>query len=285
MSPQSTQKTIVITGCSSGFGRITTLHMAKLGWRVFATVRKEVDQQALQSTAEKLGLQDTIRIVLCDITDQQQVAHFCQVVGEDTSRVEVLVNNAGVAYSGPVELLDLDDLRQQFEINVFAHIGVTQTFLPLLKAAKGTIVNMSSVGGLVSLPILGPYSASKFALEALSDSMRVELAPFGVQVVILEPGSSITQLQATGRKQAEKFDQFRSGPLGPLLESFDTMWRQVEQKSFAPELIAQTIEKITRTPHPKPRYLVAPHDRQMIFARKFLSDRAWDRQVRKMLHW
>ncbi|HLV99349.1 MAG TPA: SDR family oxidoreductase [Ktedonobacterales bacterium] len=285
MSLQSPQKTIVITGCSSGFGRATTLLMAQRGWHVFATVRKEVDQQSLQSTAEQLGLQDNISIVLCDITDQQQVAHLCQVVGEDTSQVEVLVNNAGVAYSAPVELLDLNDLRQQFEINVFAHIGVTQSFLPLLKEAKGTIINISSVGGLVSLPTLGPYSASKYALEALSDAMRIELAPFGVQVVLLEPGSSITQLQATGRKHAEKLDRFRGGSLGPLLANFDAMWRQVEQKSFAPELVAQTIEKITRTPHPRPRYLVAPRDRQMLLARKFLSDRTWDRQIRKMLHW
>jgi NAD(P)-dependent dehydrogenase (short-subunit alcohol dehydrogenase family) len=155
----------------------------------------------------------------------------------------------------------------------------------LLNAARGTIINISSVGGLVSLPTLGPYSASKFALEALSDAMRIELAPFGVQVVLVEPGSSFTQIQATGRKHAEKLNQFRDGPLGPLMANFDAMWDQVEKKSFAPELVARTIEKITNTPHPRARYLVAPRDRQMIFARKFLSDRLWDRQIRKMLQW
>ena len=285
MSTTPSQKTIVITGCSTGFGRAAALHMAALGWRVFATVRKETDQAALREEAARLGIQELLVPLLCDITDSAQVASLQRVVGEAVEGLDALVNNAGTAFAAPLELLELDDLRQQFEINVVAQIGVTQAFLPLLKVARGTIINISSVSGRYSAPVIGPYAASKYALEALSDALRVEVAPFGVKVVLIEPGSSSTQIWATSRQRTEKLDKHRDGPYGPLLARVERIINYTEKHGFAPELVAATIAQALSSPQPKTRYLVPAREGRLIFARKFISDRMWDKQVRKMMQW
>src|SRR6185312_11786691 len=149
------RKTVVVTGCSSGFGRLTALELARRGWHVFATVRKAVDQAGLRASAATFGCAENITVLLCDITHDEQVVALAQQVEEilhgerpeeiGTPGLHALINNAGTAYGGPIELLALDDIRAQFEINVIAQVGVTQVFLPMLKAAGGTIVNVSSV--------------------------------------------------------------------------------------------------------------------------------------------
>jgi NAD(P)-dependent dehydrogenase (short-subunit alcohol dehydrogenase family) len=283
--PLPTPKTIVLTGCSSGFGRAIALRFAGRGWRVFATVRTKSGQSDLQAAAAKLGTPDALTSVLCDITDAEQIEHLRQVVSAATPQLDVLVNNAGTAYAGPVELLDLADLRRQFEVNVFGHVAVTQAFLPMLKAARGILVNMSSIGGLFSTPGLGAYSASKYALEALTDALRIEVAPFGVRVVLIEPGAAKTQLQATSRKHAAKLDQYRDGPYGPLIERFYELFAQFEQQAFDPEVVAGVVERVVNRSRPKPRYLVAPKERTTVMAHSYLPERVWDRQIRKLLHW
>lgn len=281
----ATQKTLVITGCSTGFGRATALRMAGLGWRVFATVRKDADLVALQEEARRLEGDGELVPVLCDITDAAQVASLRGAVSAVVESLDALVNNAGTAYAAPLELLELDDLRQQFEINVVAQISVTQAFLPLLKAAKGTIINISSISGRYAAPVIGPYAASKYALEALSDALRVEMAPFGVRVVLIEPGSSSTQIWATSRQRAEKLNQYRDGPYGPLLARVERFINHSEKHGFAPELVAEVIEQALSTARPKARYLVPRREGRVIFARKFVTDRFWDKQVRKMMQW
>jgi NAD(P)-dependent dehydrogenase (short-subunit alcohol dehydrogenase family) len=278
-------KTMIVTGCSSGFGRAIALRLASRGWRVFATVRSDSDQSPLQAAVAKVGIPGALTIVLCDITDATQVDYLRQVVSAATAQVDVLVNNAGTAYAGPVELLDLDDLRRQFEINVFGHVAVTQAFLPMLKASRGMIINMSSIGGLFSTPGLGAYSASKYALEALTDALRIEVAPFGVRVVMIEPGSAKTQLQATSRQHAAKLDQHRDGPYGPLIERFYDLFAQFEQQAFDPDVVAAVVEKVVNRSRPKPRYLVAPKERTTVLAHKYLPEKVWDRQLRKLLRW
>ncbi|HEX7736566.1 MAG TPA: SDR family NAD(P)-dependent oxidoreductase [Ktedonobacteraceae bacterium] len=281
----STQKTMVITGCSTGFGRATALLMAGLGWRVFATVRKEEDRAALREEARRLDGSGELLPVLCDITDVAQVARLRDTVSAAVERLDALVNNAGTAYAAPLELLELDDLRQQFEINVVAQVGVMQAFLPLLKAARGTIINISSISGRYSAPVIGPYAASKYALEALSDALRVEMAPFGVQVVLIEPGSSSTRIWATSRQRATKLDKYRDGPYGPLLARVERFINHSEKHGFAPELVAEVIEQVLSTSRPRARYLVPRREGRVIFARKLITDRFWDKQVRKMMQW
>ncbi|MBX5450146.1 SDR family NAD(P)-dependent oxidoreductase [Thermogemmatispora sp.] len=290
MSTTAGNATIVITGCSSGFGRITALHLAQRGWQVFATVRREVDAEQLVAEAKTLGIDGRLIPVQCDITDAAQVKALGERVASATPRLTALLNNAGTAFAGPLELIDLDDLRAQFEVNTIAHIGVTQALLPLLKEARGTIINVSSVNGRIPLPALGPYGASKFALEALSDSLRIELAPFGVRVVVIEPTSSPTGIWRTSLERARsKLEQYRGqdSPYERLLTVMEksAMHLAAGKGGFPPELFAQTVEKILRSSRPRTRYAVPSSMAWAMRLRYWLPDRFWDWQIRRSLRW
>ncbi|HZS78552.1 MAG TPA: SDR family NAD(P)-dependent oxidoreductase [Ktedonobacteraceae bacterium] len=279
-------KTIVITGCSSGFGRVTALQLARSGWHVFATVRREADRESLLVEAANQGCKENLGVLLCDITDGAQIADLAKTISSEVSRLDALLNNAGTAYAGPLELVSPDDLRQQFEINVIAHVAVTQALLPLLKAAKGIIINVSSVSGRVATPVIGPYAASKFALEAISDAWRVELAHFGVRVVLIEPSSSTTGIWNTSKERAvERLEAYRNGPYRRLLNVMEKMVANIDKNSFPPQLFAETVQKILSSRKPRTRYVIPARSTWMIRMRKFLPDRLWDRQVRRTLRW
>ncbi len=281
-------KTIVITGCSSGFGRITTLHLAKQGWRVFATVRKESDAASLLVEAMAQNVKANVTPILCDVTNDVQVAELGRTVAAATPTVEALVNNAGTAFPGPLEMLPLDTLRQQLNLNVVAHLGVTQAVLPLLKASRGTLINVSSQGGRVVFPITGAYHISKFALEAMSDALRLELAPFGVKVVVIQPGSSATAIWDTGKKHGEAalggLDM--AGPYQPLV---NTIMKQAFEKQkgtgFHPQLFADTVLKILTHPNPATRYPIPARAAWIMAWRALLPDKLWDGFVRRALKW
>jgi len=285
------KKTIVITGCSSGFGRVSALEMAKRGWHVFATVRKEADQADLIAEAARLGCKENLTPLLCDITQTEQVAALAQAVKEQltamqASSLDALLNNAGTATGGPIELVSLDDMRALFEINVIAHVDVIQHFLPLLKEARGTIVNVSSVSGRIATPVTGVYAASKFALEAISDALRVELAPFGVHVVLIEPSSSPTNIWKTSIQRAiQHMEPHRDGPYGPLLNLAERTAARSSKQGFPPQLFADTLVRILDSRQPRPRYIV-PRDAVLpVLLRRFLPDRLWDRMVRRTMKW
>jgi NAD(P)-dependent dehydrogenase (short-subunit alcohol dehydrogenase family) len=161
---------------------------------------------------------------------------------------------------------------------------VTQTLLPLLKRAKGVIINVSSVGGRVATPVLGAYNASKFALEALSDSLRVEVAPFGVRVVIIEPGGSPTGIWETSKQRALQV-QASAGDYAPLLDAMHRHTTAAAQDGFPPEHFAELVERIVQSPRPKPRYALPGGVRRFLFVRRFMSDRLFDRLVRRNLKW
>lgn len=288
MPDSSGQRTVVITGCSSGFGRVTALELARHGWQVFATVRREADAEDLLAEAAKLGGKEQITPLICDITVPEQVAHLGEVVAAATSSLDALLNNAGTAYAGPLELLSPADLREQLEINVVAQLAVTQVLLPLLKAARGTIINVSSVNGKIATPVVGAYSASKFALEGLSDALRVELAPFGVRVVLIEPSSSGTNIWETSLQRAlDKMEQHRNGPYRRLLEVTEKVARRAStgKGGFPPQLFAGTVRQILASPHPRARYVVPRSARRDILLRRLLPDSVWDRLVRRTLKW
>ena len=172
------------------------MHLDGLGFRVFAGIRKSADGEALQEVAS-----DRLRPVYLDVTDGESIRAAAEIVeaGCGASGLSGLVNNAGIVIAGPLEFLPLVSLRSQLEINVVGQIAVTQELLALLRRARGSIVNMSSVSGRVAAPFLGPYSASKFALEALSDSMRLELRPWGISVSVVEPGPIATPIWEKSR--------------------------------------------------------------------------------------
>ena len=275
-------KTIVITGCSTGFGRATALLLVRHGWRVFATVRKDVDAESLARAAASPSLHTCV----CDITRPADVAGLRAAVEAHTDRLEALVNNAGTGYPGPLELQPLDELRAQLELNTVAQLGVTQAMLPLLKAARGTLINVSSIGGRVVFPINVAYHMSKWALEAMSDGLRVELAPFGVKVVVIEPGSSPTAIWDTSLHRAINPVQPRDwGAYAPLVAAVERYARQGAARGFAPERFAELVLKVLRARRPRTRYTLPAGVAWTILLRKWLPDTWWDWAVRRTLRW
>jgi NAD(P)-dependent dehydrogenase (short-subunit alcohol dehydrogenase family) len=265
---------------------VTALHLAKHGWQVFATVRREENQADLLAEAKAAGCDEYLLPLICDITSAEQVAALGQTVSTAAPRLGALLNNAGMAFAGPLELLALDDLREQFEINVIAHVGVTQVLLPLLKAGRGKIINVSSVNGRIATPATGAYAASKFALEAISDAWRVELAPFGVRVVVIEPSGSTTNIWRTGRERVEnRLEEFRNGPYKRMLNTVEKFARHSETHGFPPQLFADTVLKILNRRRPRARYIIPPRMKMAIVLRQLLPDWLWDWQIRRMMRW
>lgn len=176
---------VLVTGSSTGIGRATAARLDRAGFSVFAGVRNRGDAEALEAEAS-----DRLEPVILDVTDEATILATRERIDQVTGgRLHGLVNNAGVVVGGPVETMDLDALRRQLEVNLVGQVAVTQQMLPLLREAGGRVVLMSSVGGRMSLPYLSAYHASKFALEAIGDALRMEAKPFGVGVSLVEPGS------------------------------------------------------------------------------------------------
>jgi NAD(P)-dependent dehydrogenase (short-subunit alcohol dehydrogenase family) len=261
--------------------------MASLGWRVFATVRKDADGESLISEASELGSAEYITPLVCDITDAVQVSAMGGAIAEAAPRLDALLNNAGTAFPAPIELIPLEALRSQMEVNVIGHVSVTQTLLPLLKAARGTIINVTSVGGRIALPFIGAYNASKFAMEALSDVLRLELAPFGVRVVVMEPGTSATEIWETSANRAMELlgNGADGNPYTPLIDSVNNQFREGIERGFPPQKFADTVEKILDNPRPRTRYQIPGSVSWTILLRTLMPDRLWDLMLRRMLAW
>jgi len=192
---------VVITGASTGIGRACAIELDRRGFRVFAGVRTDAAAKQLQAEASA-----RLTPLLIDVTAADTIAAAAKKVAEATGDAGLagLVNNAGIAVPGPIELLPIDDFRRQLEINVIGQVAVTQAFLPLLRKARGRVVNMSSISGGVALPSMGAYSASKFALEAVSDALRLELRPWGIRVSCVEPGPIATPIWEKSKAVADR---------------------------------------------------------------------------------
>ena len=193
-------RSVLITGASTGIGRATALRLDAAGWRVFAGVRKQEDADALGEA----GSERLVPLIL-DVTDAEQIAAAAaRIETEARDGLDGLVNNAGVAIPGPLETLAIDDFRRQVEVNLTAHVAVTQAMLPAIRAARGRIVFISSIGGRVALPLTGAYHAAKFGIEAVGDVFRQELRPWGISVSIVEPGSIDTPIWERGERTADE---------------------------------------------------------------------------------
>ena len=266
-------KSVVITGASTGIGRACTLLMDNLGWRVFAGVRKETDAALLRRDCS-----DRLTTLFLDVIDAKSVEEAAQVVtaalGENG--LSGLVNNAGIPHGGPVEFLDVNEARAEFEVNFFGVITVTQSFLPLLRAAHGRIVNMSSISGLVSAPFVSPYSASKFALEALSDSLRMELHPWNIEVLVIEPGAIDTPIWGKGGDVLQNLlkDAPQEG-LDLYGGAIHGMEGRFNPHGISADAVAKAVAHAVTSRHPKTRY---PIGFEGAFVRSFrrLPDRLRD---------
>lgn len=269
---------VLVTGASTGIGRACAEMLAAMGHRVFTGVRREEDSAALAALSPR------IVPVMLDVTQTGSIQAALAQVSErlaDSSLVG-LVNNAGTVFAGPLEMLPLDVFRQQLEINVTGQLAVTQAFLPLLRASGGRIVNMGSISGLVSFPCSGAYAASKFALEAVTDALRQELKPFGVEVSIIEPGAIATPIWGKGVRGAERYATEADPALRALYESLLQVTQQGIQHSVSnaahPEAVARLVAEALHAKNPKTRYRVGPNA-NMVALMRLLPDRLRDWMV------
>lgn len=262
-----------MTGCSSGIGRATVTRLLAAGHTVYASAR------AVESLADlaRAGAH-TLQL---DVTDEESMRRAVSQVEDAHGRVGVLVNNAGYGAYGPVERVPLDDVRRQFETNLFGLGRMCQLVLPAMRAAgAGRIVNVGSMGGRMTFPTGGWYHASKYAVEALSDALRVEVAPFGVRVVLVEPGLIRTGFGAIathGLAQVAETDPYRA-----LCTASDDVTTRGYRSPFAagPGSVARVIERAVSASRPRPRYLVTPAARALVQVRRLGGDRVWDLAMR-----
>ncbi|GGK88685.1 SDR family oxidoreductase [Mangrovihabitans endophyticus] len=258
--------TYLVTGATSGIGRATAVRLAERGHDVIAGVRRVADAPS----------HPRIRPLALDVTDAAQLAAAREEVGQ----LQGLVNNAGVTFAGPMEHLPLDRLREQLEINVVGLVAVTQAFLPAVRAGRGRIVMISSAGGRVTTPLLGAYSASKYAVEAIADALRRELRPWNLPVVVIEPGSFKSR-NRDGTEEAARADRAHMGELaesryGHAMDALTRFNRNVEARAGDPEQVAAVVERALTTGRPRARYLVGNDARAVVAMARFLPVRTMD---------
>src|SRR5919109_175319 len=275
---------VVVTGASSGIGEASVLYLEQLGFQVFAGVRNEADAERLRS--ESTGNVTPISI---DVTDQDSIraaaSQVTDAVGEDG--LAGLVNNAGVAISGPLEFIPIDELRRQLEINLIGQVAVTQAFVALLRKRRGRIVNVSSIGGRIALPFAGPYAASKFGIEAISDSLRRELRPWGIEVSVIEPGSVATRIWEKGTAKARELSEDLPAEgrelYGGAIALMQKAAADTAARGIPPEEVAKDVAHALTSGKPKTRYLVGRDAKMRARVAKFAPDRVFDQMVARAL--
>ena len=278
-------RTVVISGASTGIGAACALHLDRLGFTVFAGVRRETDGVVLGAKASP-----RLQPVLLDVTDAASIDQARQLVTGLVGEVGLagLVNNAGIAVAGPLEAVPIPDLRRQFEVNVIGQVAVTQAFLPLLRKGRGRVVNMGSIAGRAALPLMGPYSASKFALEALTDALRLEVQQWGIQVSIVEPGAIATPIW---EKSGAKADELEASTVGELKDLYAAVVAGVRgrvaeaaARAIPAEAVARAVEHALTADRPKTRYLVGRDATLRAIMVKLLPDRLSDRLMTRILN-
>jgi NAD(P)-dependent dehydrogenase (short-subunit alcohol dehydrogenase family) len=268
---------VLITGCSSGIGKATALAAAARGHRVYATAR---DPESLRELAGG----GRIRTLALDVTDTGSIGRAVASVLGEAGRLDVLVNNAGYGQYGAVEEVTAEEWRREFDVNLFGAVEVTRAVLPAMRQARsGTIVNVSSVAGKIAIPFAAPYCASKHALEAVSDALRVELAPFGIRVVVIEAGPIATRFGQRARASVARMLE-SPGPYSAFYRNAErAMDTDFQAGKLPPEAVARVIVQALESEKPKTRYRVTRMASALILLRRFLPDRFFDRRMKKIL--
>jgi NAD(P)-dependent dehydrogenase (short-subunit alcohol dehydrogenase family) len=276
------EKVALVTGASSGFGLLTSILLAQKGWVVYAGVRDLARAEELMRAAREGGLDQRVKPVILDVTNQEQIQEAVNRIMKQSGRIDALVNNAGYAAGGFVEEVPLATWRDQFETNFFGVIAVTQAVLPAMRQQQsGRIVFVSSVSGRIGFPALSPYVASKHALEGLGESLRLELAGFGIQVSIIEPGPYRTPIW---RKSMEATAVPQPGsPYFELYKRIEPMLKQSATGGGDPNQVAQTIYRALTDPKPKLRYLPGSGEKKMMAAKSYLPSSWIERAALRMI--
>lgn len=266
------QPVALVTGASSGFGLLTAVALARAGYRTVATMRNPDKCEALLERAERSGVQELIDIMPLDVTDHEAIGQTVGSIVKTYGRIDVLVNNAGFAVGGYVEEVPMEQWRQQLETNVFGVIAATKAVLPHMRERRsGYIVNVSSVSGRIGFPGYAPYSTSKFAVEGFSESLRLEMKPFGVHVVLIEPGAYKTDIWQKG------FASMCTSEASPYRHLLEKVLRYSKQAAAtAPDAaeVADTIVRVVRSKHPKLRYPLG-HGAKLSLGSKVLLPWRW----------
>ncbi|MCS6319179.1 MAG: SDR family oxidoreductase [Nitrospira sp.] len=283
-SPAPQSDSVVITGASTGIGAACALALDKLGYRVFAGVRQAADGERLQQQAGPRLM--PIRLDVTDPASISAASHTVAAMVGDRGLVG-LVNNAGIGVAGPIELLPLAAWRRQFEVNVFGLIAVTQTFLPLIRAGRGRIINMGSIAGRASMPFMAPYAASKHALEAITDALRLELQPWGIRVALIAPGAIATPIWGKTRREVDAWDAAWSQDLKGMYQQGFTRVKEAAtaagEQAQPASVVAAAVAHALRARWPKTRYLVGSDAAIRTYLALLLPDRLNDWLVTRLI--
>lgn len=280
----ATRGAIVVTGSSTGIGRACALSLDALGFRVFAGVRKGDDGESLRRAAS-----DRLTPVFIDVADEQFIAAAAESVSQKVGDAGLvgLVNNAGVAVPGPLEYLPLEELRRQLEINLVGQLAVTQAFLPLLRKARGRIVNVCSLAGKLTTPFNGAYSAAKHGIEAFGDALRMELAPWGIHVSVVEPGTIATSMPEKLLRDADAV--LRNLPAegrehyGEVFETYVRALAEHAQSGSPPQVVSRAIVHALTARTPRTRYPAGAPAGRMLMLYRLLPDWLLDRVILRFL--
>jgi NAD(P)-dependent dehydrogenase (short-subunit alcohol dehydrogenase family) len=271
---------VLVTGASTGIGEATARHLAGLGFNVFAGVRKDADAQRLTG--------DRIEAVKIDVADDASVTAAAEHIRAAGGGLAGLVNNAGIAVAAPLEFVPVPEFRRQLEVNVVGVVRTTQAMLPLIrKGGPGRIVNISSIGGRVALPMVAPYNASKFAVEAISDSLRRELRPWGIQVAVIEPGAVATPIWDKSIAVADELQADAPPEMQELYGDVITKIREESMKNaregVPPSAVAEAVAHALTATKPKTRYLVGRDAKMRARAAWVMPDRVMDNAIARAL--
>ena len=281
---------VLITGASTGLGAACALQMDRLGWRVFAGVRSDEAAARIAERARSKNEKSRLLPVTIDVTNPASITAAADEIQAAVAAkgLNALVNNAGIAVSGPLEVVKIERVRQLLEVNVIGQIAVTQAMLPMLRAARGRVVNMGSISGLLATPYLGPYCISKFALEAFSDSLRVELAPWGIAVSLVEPVSIVSDIWDKALVEIERLKAEASPDeralYGEIFEKMDKVTNDCRRLALPVETVTKAVRHALVARRPKTRYLVArPLGKVLLPLLHALPDRMRDWIIRRAL--
>jgi NAD(P)-dependent dehydrogenase (short-subunit alcohol dehydrogenase family) len=273
--------TFFVSGSSTGIGEACSLHLHDLGHKVYAGVRRDTDGERLRSrTSQRLVP------VIVDVTDAAQVEALAKRLSDEPGGLQGVVNNAGVGKGGPIEFLPLDEWRAQFDVNVFGQLAVTKALLPSIRKGSGRIVFIGSIGGKSAAPLTGPYSASKFAIEAIGETLRHELRPWGISVSVVEPGAIKTEIWGKARQLADRLDSELPPDARELYASHISSARKAidmqDRRGASPDKVASAVAHALLSRRPKTRYPVGVDARVQSLMVRLLPDRAREAIVRQV---
>jgi len=272
------EKTAIVTGSSSGIGFETSLLLSKNGFRTYATVRNLDKAKAIRDITDNSEL--PIQVLELDVDSDKSVEDSIDKIIKESKRIDVLVNNAGYDLTGALEDLTMDEIKAQFETNLFGAIRVMKAVLPTMRKQQGgTIVNISSIGGKFGIPLNAAYHGTKFALEGISESVRIETEPFGIKVILVEPGAIQTNILKNvkvGQKTAEP-----SSPYAEMTKKLQKGWEHIFDHATPPQEVAKVILKAVTTDNPNLRYTAGDDARQIMEARKQMSDLEFEGLVKQ----